>query len=188
MRAALSFAALFGGLSLLPQTAQAEDVYWSTKTILKDFFKDSERVSYVKLSTQKLGAKLKKDLGYVPKKPNYVVFVAKTGGKIDGYAVIDEEMGQHLPITFGVKLSPLGKVERMEVMVYREGYGDEIREGRFKKQFAGKSPSDPIRFGADVVAISGATISSKAMAVGVKRAVALVSLAKQDPIAALAPR
>ena len=161
-----------------PSAAQAEDVYWNTKTLLKDFFKTSERVSYVKVETAAAKAELKSVLGYLPKKKAYVVFVAKTKGKIDGYAIIDEEMGQHQPITFGVKVDAKGQVQRLEVMVYREGYGDEIRENRFRRQFVGKSAQDAIRFGDDVSAISGATISSKAMAVGVRRAVALTSVAR----------
>lgn len=167
-------------LLLVPTTAAADDVYFTTKTLLKTFFKTSKKVTYVKVDTKAHAEELRRALGYVPTKDTYAVFVAKSGNTIDGYAVVDEQMGQHLPITFGVKLTPHGKVETMEVMVYREGYGDEIREGRFKRQFLGKTPDDAIAFGEDVVAISGATISSKAMAVGVRRAVVLVSLAQQQ--------
>lgn len=175
---------LFAFTLLAPSSSRAEDVYWTTKSLLKDFFKTSKRVTYVKLEGANERAALKKLLGYTPKRSSYVVFVAKSGDRVDGYAVIDEEMGQHLPITFGVKISPEGKVERLEVMVYREGYGDEIREGRFRRQFEGKSQRDDIRFGSDVVAISGATISSKAMAVGVRRAVVLATVAAQELLAA----
>ncbi len=182
-----SFIALLA-LSLLaaPSVARADDVYWSTKDLLKDFFKTSEKVTYVRVEGAPKHAELAKLLGYAPKKESYVVFVAKTGDRIDGYAVVDEEMGQHLPITFGVKISPAGNVERLEVMVYREGYGDEIREKRFRTQFEGKTKHDSIAFGGDIVAISGATISSKAMAIGVRRAVALVALAEQQVVIAAA--
>jgi hypothetical protein len=172
---------LIAALSLLilaPLRANAEDVYWSTKSLLSDFFKSSERVTYVKLETAAAKAELSAMLGYVPSKPSYAVFIARTGERIDGYAVIDEELGQHLPITFGVKMLPTGEVDRLEVMIYREGYGDEIRESRFRRQFVGKRSGDALRFGEDVVAISGATISSKAMATGVRRAVALVNVVK----------
>jgi len=175
----LLLAAVFGtALGVAPSSAQADDVYWTTKSLLKEFFKTSDRVSYVKVYTETCHKDLQAKLGYVPKKSTYVVFVAKTGGEVDGYAIIDEEMGQHEPITFGVKLDAAGEVERLEVMVYREGYGDEIREGRFRRQFERKGPEDAIRFGEDVVAISGATISSKSMAIGVRRAVALVDVAR----------
>jgi electron transport complex protein RnfG len=184
---ARNIALLTLSLCLAPSVAQAEDVYWTTKDLLKDFFKTSERVTYVKLETARQRAQVEKILGYAPKKPSYVVFVAKTSDRIDGYAVIDEEMGQHQPITFGVKISATGQVERLEIMVYREGYGDEIREKRFRRQFEGKTKQDDIRFGDDVVAVTGATISSQAMAIGVRRAVALVAVAEQQLVANASP-
>src|SRR5688500_15228332 len=115
---------LVAAVSTVSANARADDVYWSTKTLLSEFFKDSERVSYVKLETAAAAEDLRAMLGYTPKKSTYPVFIARTGDRIDGYAVIDEELGQHLPITFGVKLNASGEVEQMEVMVYREGYGD----------------------------------------------------------------
>jgi hypothetical protein len=165
----------------LPSSALGDDVYWTTKDLLKDFFRSSERVTFVTVEDP---AALGSLLGYAPPKRKYVVFVARTKDRVDGYAVVDDEKGQHQPITFGVKISPKGSVERLEVMVYREGYGAEIRENRFRRQFEGKSTSDDIRFGSDVIAISGATISSKAMAVGVRRAIALVTLAERTVLAA----
>lgn len=163
-----------------PRPAAAEDVYFTTKALLKSFFQTSKKVTYVKIDAVANADELRRTLGYVPSKKTYAVFVAKTGDRIDGYAIVDEEMGQHLPITFGVKLSPTGEVERTEVMVYREGYGDEIREGRFRRQFVGKGGHDDFTLGQDVVAISGATISAKSMAVGVKRAVVLVDIARRE--------
>ncbi len=171
---------------MAPSLAWADDVYWTTPTLLKDFFKTSERVTYVRIQGPEALAALRALLGYSPKKQSYVVFVAKTREHVDGYAVIDEEMGQHQPITFGVKISPAGQVERLEVMVYREGYGSEIREPRFRRQFEGMTEHDRMRFGDDVVAISGATISSKAMTAGVRRAVALVTVAERQVVLAAA--
>jgi Na+-translocating ferredoxin:NAD+ oxidoreductase RnfG subunit len=174
------FAISFCAVLLTPRLAQADDVYFTTKSLLKTFFADSEKVTYVKLDTPTHEKELRRALGYLPKKKTYAVFVARTGDRVDGYAFIDDEMGQHEPITFGVRLTPDGVVDAMEVMVYREGYGDEVRERRFKRQFTGKTARDPIALGNDVIAISGATISSKSMTVGVRRAVALVAIAKRE--------
>jgi hypothetical protein len=174
-----AIAIAFGLALLTPASARADQIYWSTEALLKDFFKHSEHVTYVRLDAEGAREDLRALLGHVPNKPSFLVFVARTAGKIDGYAVIDEEQGEHLPITFGVKISPEGAVERTEVMVYRERYGSEVKEQRFRDQFVGKRSNDPIRLGDDVAAISGATISSKAMAVGVRRALGLVSIAKR---------
>jgi Na+-translocating ferredoxin:NAD+ oxidoreductase subunit G len=180
MKAGRTAWALIAASALLPSSASAEEVFWTTKSLLKDFFKSSERVSYVTLETAAIEKPLRDILGYRPSKDKYVVFVAKSGDRVDGYAIVDEEKGQHEPITFGVKLRPDGTVDRAEVMVYREGYGGEIREARFRTQFEGAGIDQPIRCGDDIVAISGATISSKSMSIAVRRAVALVSLVQKQ--------
>lgn len=176
MRRTLATALL---LLTISSTASAEEVIWSTRDLLKDFFRTSERVTYVEVQTAEAAKEVQRLLGYTPKKKKYVVFVGRTADKIDGYAIIDDEQGQHEPITFAVKVSPAGLVERMEVMVYREGYGGEIREERFRKQFAGRAVAGPGDVADGVVAISGATISSKAMTIGVKRAAALISVVQR---------
>ena len=49
-----------------------------------------------------------------------------------------------------------------------------MRDARFRAQFVGKTARDPLRTGDDVVAVSGATISSRAMSLGVKRALVIM--------------
>jgi|SRR6185369_5215368 Na+-translocating ferredoxin:NAD+ oxidoreductase RnfG subunit len=156
------------------RSARADQVYFTARDLLADFFKSSQNVTYKKVQldgseTQKLAQRL----GYTPSKSSYTFYVATSGARVDGYAFIDEEKGEHLPITFAVKLSPTGKVMRQEIVVYRESRGDEVRDERFRAQFVGKSAADAIDTDSDIQAVSGATISSRAMAVGVKRAVVL---------------
>src|SRR5262245_115425 len=142
--------------------ARAQTTYYSTRDLLSDFFHASQSVNYRKVAIGSADrAKLQQRLGYIPPRPSYTFYVASSGAKIDGYALIDEEMGEHQPITFAVKISPTGVVERQEIVVYREPRGDEVRDERFRKQFVGKSSRDPIAMGRDIVAISGATISSR---------------------------
>jgi H+/Na+-translocating ferredoxin:NAD+ oxidoreductase subunit G len=154
--------------------ARADQVYFSSRDLLADFFRSSQNVTYKKVQLDDVGIKrLQHRLGYAPSKTSYTFYVATSGGRIDGYAFIDEEKGEHLPITFAVKLSPEGKVTRQEIIVYREARGDEVRDEHFRAQFVGKGPNDAIDTEQDIVAVSGATISSRAMAIGVKRAVVL---------------
>jgi electron transport complex protein RnfG len=157
-----------------PRGLHAEGSFFTTSSILKDFFRESERVNYVDVMTERAAGFLREQLGYVPAKAKYTVFTAWSGKRIDGYAVLDEERGQHLPIHFATKLGPDGRVLRTEVMAYGESYGEEIREARFRAQYVGKGGESRLKLGDDVVAISGATISSRSMTVAVKRAVALV--------------
>ncbi len=155
--------------------AEAAATYFTTPQVLKEFFPKSQRVTYRKVHPEPAQlAALQQRLGYTPARPEYIFFVATTGEHVDGYALIDEELGQHEQITFAVKLSPQGVVERQEVMVYREAYGQEITDARFRRQFQGKTVKDAVRTGSDIDAVTGATISSRAMAVGVRRALILL--------------
>jgi Na+-translocating ferredoxin:NAD+ oxidoreductase RnfG subunit len=164
--------------------ARAAGTFFTTPQVLKEFFPKSQRVTYrkVKLGPAELAA-VQGRLGYKPAKPEYVIFVATTGEHVDGYAIIDEELGQHEQITFAVKLSPEGVVERHEVMVYRESYGQEITDARFRRQFQGKTVKDAVRAGVDIDVVTGATISSRSMALGVRRALVLLDelILKPDP-------
>ena len=154
--------------------ARADQVYFTPRDLLADFFRSSEAVTFKKIPLADADRqRLQRRLGYAPARPSYTFYVASSGGRVDGYAFLDEEKGEHLPITFAVKLSPDGKVVRQEIVVYRESRGDEVRDDRFRAQFIGKSARDAIDTNQDIVAVSGATISSRAMAVGVKRAVVL---------------
>lgn len=176
-------------LSVAPGAAEAAATYFTTPQVLKAFFPQSERVTYRKFPLTDAQRKALADrLGYTPARPEYVIFVAMTGEHVDGYAVVDEERGQHEPITFAVKLSPKGAVERQEVMVYREKYGEEITDSRFRAQFAGKTSRDAVRAGQDIDVITGATISSRSMAVGVRRAIALVEELVLAPAALAGPQ
>ncbi len=162
---------------LAARPAQAQTAYTSTREVLTNFFRSSQSVTYRKVelgSSER--ARVKAKLGYEVPRSTYTFYVAQTSGKIDGYAIIDEENGEHLPITFAVKIATNGTVERQEVVAYREARGDEVRDLSFRKQFVGKGVDDPIAVERDIAVVSGATISSRAMAVGVRRAVVLFDL------------
>jgi hypothetical protein len=165
--------ALFGLLAA--GAARAESTFFTTRALLAEFFPKSERVTYrTFVLDPSLKTRLTQRLGYCPAKDRYTIYVATTQGKVDGYALVDDERGLHQPITFATRLSPRGAVERLEIMVYREPRGDEVRDSRFRKQFEGKTAQDPMRIGSDVDAVSGATVSSASMATGVRRAAILV--------------
>jgi hypothetical protein len=90
-----------------------------------------------------------------------------------GYVFLLEVLGQSQPISFAVAVKAEGTLQDIQVMVYREPHGDEIRERRFRAQFAGKKRGDPLVVGKDVDAITGATISSNSAAYAARKALAL---------------
>ncbi len=161
-------------LLLTTSSAQADSKYYTRSSVLKSFFPKSDKVGFTEFTPSKVQrATLKRQLGYGLAKQKYYFYVATTGDRVDGYAFIDDEIGLHLPITFAVKLSESGVVLRQEIMVYRESRGDDVRNIRFRKQFVGKTVHDSLRPNHDIDCISGATISSRAIALGVRRALVL---------------
>ena len=155
--------------------ARGEASYYSTRSVLAEFFPHSQRVTYRTFVLDAAArARLTQRLGYAPARDRYTIFIATSQGKIDGYAVVDDEKGLHQPITFATRLSPRGIVERVEIMVYREPRGDEVRDVRFRRQFEGKSAQDGFRLSHDIDAVSGATVSSASLATGVRRAAVLI--------------
>jgi hypothetical protein len=167
-------AACLGLALLVPAPAQAQATYYTPRSLLAEFFPHSQLVTYKKFElSPEQRERIERTLGYALPKASYTFYVAKSSDNVDGYALLDEENGEHLPINFGVKLSPRGAVERQEILIYRERYGDEVRDPRFRSQFVGKTARDPLQPGEDVVAVSGATISSRAMALGVRRCLVL---------------
>lgn len=157
-------------LFLVSSISHAETVYLKPSEALKLIFSSSEEVIADKKSlTPDQKEKIEKTLGHRLAKTDWTFYVAKTKGNIDGYALVDNENGKTEPITFLTAITSDGKVKDVEILVYRETHGSEVKEKRFLKQFYDKTVSDPIKVDQDIAHISGATISSRSMTIGVKR-------------------
>jgi hypothetical protein len=91
--------------------------------------------------------------------------------------VVDEVIGKHEFITYAVGLNADGSVKQIEVIDYRESYGYEIRNERWRRQFAGKTAADPLKLDEDIRNISGATLSCRHIAEGVRRLLATYAVA-----------
>ena len=172
-----------------PSRAGAID-FTTPQKLLSEQFHSSERVSYVRVHLEpERRAQIEARLSRKLPKADWTFFVATTHGKPDGYALFDQEIGQHEPISFATFFDTAGHITRVEVVAYREPFGDGVRAERFRKQFVGRDAQSTFRPGADIDAISGATISSRSLCIGVERAAALFAAAVRgkDP-GALAAR
>ena len=89
-----------------------------------------------------------------------------------GYFIVDEVIGKHEFITYAIGLNADGSVEQIEIVVYRESYGYEVRNAAWRRQFVGKTTGDAVRLNQDIRNISGATLSSRHVADGVRRVLA----------------
>jgi Na+-translocating ferredoxin:NAD+ oxidoreductase subunit G len=159
---------------LLPSVARSE-VFHSVKGLLSAQFKQSKQVTFVRVEPDnKQRAQIAKRLGHALPRATYSFYVAKTEGRVDGYALFDAEIGQHEPIDFATFFDRDGKITRVEVVAYREAYGADIRKQQFRQQFVGRHAKSGFRAGKDIDIISGATISSKSATRAVQRATVLL--------------
>ncbi|MBI1746976.1 MAG: FMN-binding protein [Acidobacteria bacterium] len=114
---------------------------------------------------------------------SYITFIAKKDTAVIGYAIICEEIGKHYPMTFIVGVTPAGQIEDVAILAYREPYGGEVRYKGFLRQFQKKSLKNPIMPYKDIVNVTGATLSVRALTRGVRKALAAVQTIYLDETA-----
>lgn len=95
-------------------------------------------------------------------------YVGVKDNKPMGYMVVDHMIGKDYPITFMVVLNVDGTVREVEIMIYREPRGWEVRYKSFMSQFFGLNAESDFR---DIHSITGATLSVRAITRGVRKAV-----------------
>ena len=88
--------------------------------------------------------------------------------------MVHNTIGKHKHMTYMVGVDTNGACSDVELLVFREARGSEVRRKRFNAQYEGKTVSDPIRINKDIINISGATMSVRSISAGVKRVLVLV--------------
>lgn len=94
--------------------------------------------------------------------------------------IVDEVVGKHEMITYGVGIQADGTIKQIEILEYRESYGYEVADATWRDQFKGKSAESTIKLNKDIQNISGATLSSKHLTDGVKRVLVMYELALKN--------
>jgi Na+-transporting NADH:ubiquinone oxidoreductase subunit C len=94
-----------------------------------------------------------------------------------GWFILDEVVGKHEFITYAAGLNADGSVRQIEIMDYRETYGGQIRDEKWRAQFVGKTARSTLKLDADIKNISGATLSCRHITDGVKRLLAFYEVA-----------
>ena len=151
------------------------EIYYSPEEAAKVMFPDSDNIRPETLTlTPDQKATVEKRIGWTFPESTFEVFIGETQGKVDGYAIVQNTIGKHRPITYMVGVDAEGECMNFEVLVYREARGNEIATKRFNYQYQGKDVRDPIRINRDIINISGATMSVRSASAGVKRTLVLV--------------
>jgi Na+-translocating ferredoxin:NAD+ oxidoreductase RnfG subunit len=97
------------------------------------------------------------------------VWEARSASDRIGWFMVDRVIGKHEFITYALALGADGTVRGVEILEYRESYGGEIRNPKWRQQFVGKRPGSQLRLDKDIKNISGATLSSRHVTDGVRR-------------------
>jgi Na+-translocating ferredoxin:NAD+ oxidoreductase RnfG subunit len=104
----------------------------------------------------------------------FQAYTVSKDGEILGWAIVLDEKGKIYPITFLVGIGARGEVLEVYVLEFRDIFGSEIKRRSFLRQFRGKSLKDNVAIGRDIDAVTQATISSRAAASAVRKALSLV--------------
>jgi len=93
-----------------------------------------------------------------------------------GWFIVDQVVGKHEFIPIALALDANGAVKDIEILEYRESYGDEVRNPKWRAQFNGKHNGSTLKLTEDIKNISGATLSSKHITDGVRRLLATYAI------------
>ncbi len=160
---------------LTEQEMSMAEVFLSEEEAVKLMFPKSEHIRKELLTVPPDKKMLiESRIGWKFPEESFEVYIGETGAHIDGYALVQNTIGKHKPMTYMVGVDAHGLVSNVELLVFREARGSEVRTKRFNVQYEGKSVLDPVRINKDIINISGATMSVRSMTAGIKRVLVLV--------------
>ena len=160
---------------LTEQEMSMAEVFLSEEEAVKLMFPKSERIKkdILRVPTDEKMA-IEERIGWKFPEDAFEVYIGETGTQVDGYALVQNTIGKHKPMTYMVGVDAHGRVSNVELLVFREARGSEVRTKRFNVQYEGKTVHDPVRINKDIINISGATMSVRSISAGVKRVLVLV--------------
>lgn len=148
----------------------------------KALFPDAERVVEATLQLTDEQRKQIKQLSGSRQRATQAVWRAERDGQLLGWFIVDDVVGKHEFITYALGITPAGEVKGLDVLVYRETYGYQIREAAWRDHFRGRTLTDSFKLDGGIPNITGATLSCRNVSNGVKRLLALhkIALAAQS--------
>ncbi len=99
-----------------------------------------------------------------------------------GYAYVDKAPSKTDEFDYLILLDVNLIIKKAKILVYREDYGGEIGSRRWLKQFIGKTSLDNLKYEREIIAISGATISARAMTIAINTFLKNIAILKENNI------
>jgi Na+-translocating ferredoxin:NAD+ oxidoreductase RnfG subunit len=152
-------------LALLAPAAAHATTYLSVEQAQALMFPGAVLTPDFRKITDAQAAAIRKDSGVEVSSRDLQAWRAPGGG----WFIVDRVVGKHEFITFALGLDAAGAVKDVEILDYRESYGDQVRGRAWRAQFLGKRHGAALRLGRDIQNISGATLSSSHVTDGVRR-------------------
>jgi Na+-translocating ferredoxin:NAD+ oxidoreductase RnfG subunit len=181
-RSSYFLAAAAAFLCLLSANSQAMNLV-SQDEALKQMLPNADKiVSEAKALTPDQIETLKQQLGgsLMVKEPpkgtkettDYTFYFGMKDGKKTGVAVMEAQPGKWGMVKMIIAMDPTdGKVKNLEVMSFSEKRGRPVARKHFLNQFIGKGIGDPLEIHKDIRAVTGATVSSRAVCFAVRKMV-----------------
>ena len=133
----------------------------ATRVEPRDFFLTTEQKHQIE---ERSKSRVESDL--------LTVYSGYQGERLIGWAILDTHVVRTLPETFLVVLSPDGAVAATHVLAFYEPL-EYLPSDRWLEQFRGKETDDDLNVGRGIAAITGSTLTSHAVAGGIRRALAI---------------
>lgn len=96
------------------------------------------------------------------------VWQARIAETLLGWFIVDQVVGKHDLITYALGINANGSIRQVQVIEYREAYGYQVSHLKWRDQFVGKTIADSLNLDADIVNISGATLSCRHLTEGIR--------------------
>jgi electron transport complex protein RnfG len=169
-------ASALAGAAMLPMAAPAEELSSLKDALARAFPLPVKMMSeWVALAPDQVSRiKVGRERAHVPNVAEY--HIAENDGRVAGFAIVRTVLGKHGPIQLLVATSPGLKVIRTEILSFNERRGRAVRKQSFLSQFEGKGPADAPARRKEVDGVTGATVSSRAVAQGVRDALDVLSV------------
>lgn len=167
-------------VSAVPVTAFAVD-YMSAAQAAKAMFAEADRFEEREIVLD-AGAmrRFEEQAGMRVRSARWKLMLAMRGDETLGVVIVDEVIGKFELITYAVGVRRDGSIQQIEILSYRESHGGEVRLPAWRQQFVGKGPAAALDVGSDISNISGATLSTRHVTDGVRRAVRLVAMLRKE--------
>ncbi|WP_298286360.1 FMN-binding protein [uncultured Lutibacter sp.] len=103
-------------------------------------------------------------------------FKIVSNNELKGYYYFGQAFGKADYFDFIVIFDESLVISKVKILVYREDHGGEIGSKRWLRQFSGKTKDKQLEYQKDIAAISGATISAKAMTTEINKLLKTINI------------